>query len=47
MILTPAKVIGIDQECGSIKIGKRADFCVMDSQLNVQKTIVQGRIVYN
>lgn len=44
--LTPAEVICIEHECGSIKVGKRADFCVMDAKLNVQKTIVEGRIVY-
>ena len=44
--LTPAEVIGIDCECGSIAPGKRADLCVMDSSLQVRKTIVEGKIVY-
>lgn len=44
--LTPAEVIGIDHECSSIAPGKRADLCVMDSSLQVRKTIVEGKIVY-
>ena len=44
--LTPAQIVGIDQECGSIAPGKRADLCVMDTHLQVTKTIVEGKIVY-
>lgn len=44
--LTPAEVVGIDEECGSISLGKRADFCIMDANLNVQKTVVDGKTVY-
>lgn len=44
--LTPAEVIGIDRECGSIAVGKRADFCMTDNKLNVTKTVVDGKTVY-
>lgn len=44
--LTPAEIIGIADDCGSIQVGKRADFCVMDQNLQVQKTIVEGKLVY-
>lgn len=44
--LTPSNVIGINNECGSLKVGKRADFCIMDSELNVLQTIISGEIVY-
>lgn len=44
--LTPARIIGIDGDCGSIEIGKRADFCIMDKQLNVLETIVEGHSAY-
>ena len=44
--LTPAEVIGIDGECGSIAVGKRADLCFMDPGLNVVKTVVAGKTAY-
>lgn len=44
--LTPAEVIGIDTECGSIAVGKRADLCFMDPGLNVIKTVVAGNTAY-
>ena len=44
--LTPAEVVGIANECGSIHVGKRADLCVMDDRLHVTKTIVDGKTVY-
>lgn len=44
--LSPAEVVGIAAECGSITEGKRADFCIMDTNLQVSKTIVAGKTVY-
>ena len=44
--LTPARIIGIDHDCGSIEVGKRADFCITDSALYVEKTILGGNTVY-
>lgn len=44
--LTPAKIVGLAEECGSIQVGKRADLCVMDRNLQVKKTIVEGKLVY-
>lgn len=44
--LTPAQVIGIDHECGSLSIGKRADFCFMDSNYSVVKTVIAGDVCY-
>lgn len=44
--LTPAQVIGIDAECGSIAVGKRADLCLLDKALQVQKTVIAGKAVY-
>lgn len=40
--LTPARILGIDQECGSIGVGKRADFAVLDSELNVRSVWIGG-----
>ncbi len=45
--ITPARIIGIDGDCGSIESGKRADFCVMDKNLNVIETYVCGKSVYS
>ena len=44
--LTPAEVIGIGGECGSIAVGKRADLCLLDKELQVQKTVIAGKAVY-
>ena len=44
--LTPAEVIGIDDQCGSLAAGKRADLCFMDNDLNVIKTVIGGRVAY-
>ena len=42
----PAKNLGVWDEIGSIKVGKRADFTVLDSKYNVILTIRDGEIIY-
>ena len=44
--LNPAKAIGIDKTKGSIEIGKDADFCFADDQINISRTILRGRTIY-
>lgn len=44
--INPAKVIGIDDEAGSIREGKRADFAVLDDKFNVLYTVCGGKIIY-
>lgn len=44
--LTPAEVISIDDDCGSIAVGKRADLCLLDQDLYVIKTVIAGKTVY-
>ncbi|MBY0513893.1 MAG: N-acetylglucosamine-6-phosphate deacetylase [Gemmataceae bacterium] len=40
--LTPARIIGLDAEVGSLAVGKRADLVVLDSGLNVEQVYVGG-----
>jgi N-acetylglucosamine-6-phosphate deacetylase len=44
---TPAKIIHKEHLIGSISPGKMADFCILDNNLNVVKTIVGGEIVFD
>ena len=44
--INPAKVLGIENEAGSIREGKRADFAVLDGDYNVLYTIRGGEIIY-
>jgi N-acetylglucosamine-6-phosphate deacetylase len=41
--LTPARIVGMDNEVGSIAIGKKADLVVTDAELNVRAVYVAGR----
>jgi len=41
----PARLLGIDQECGSIEEGKRADLVGLDADRNVVVTMIGGEIV--
>jgi N-acetylglucosamine-6-phosphate deacetylase len=45
--LTPANILGLGASKGSLICGKDADIVIFDSNINVNTTIVQGRIVYN
>ena len=44
--INPAKNLKIDNEVGSIKLGKRADFTVLNSAYDVVMTVRGGEIVY-
>jgi N-acetylglucosamine-6-phosphate deacetylase len=43
---TPARIIHKDDFIGSIAPGMAADLCIMDTDLNVVKTIIDGAIEY-
>lgn len=44
---TPATILGIADRKGSLIPGKDADIVIFDENIQVQMTIVQGRIIYN
>ncbi len=44
--ITPAKATGIDENLGSIAVGKNADFIILDTELNVASTYKNGKKVY-
>ena len=43
--LNPSKLLGIDDTIGSIKIGKRANFVIVDDEFNVINTVVAGGVL--
>ena len=44
--INPAKNLKIDNEVGSIKVGKRADFTVLNKAYDVVMTVRDGKIIY-
>ena len=45
--LIPAKSVGIDNICGKIKVGYDADFILLDYDLNLLKTFLNGQEKYS
>jgi N-acetylglucosamine-6-phosphate deacetylase len=43
----PARLLGIDDECGSIEEGKRADLLALDAGGRVRLTMVGGRLAFH
>ena len=44
--VNPARLLGIDNVCGSIEVGKRADLVALDQDGNVKLTIIAGQAVF-
>lgn len=44
--INPARLLRIDDEVGSIKVGKKADLTVIDKNFDVYMTLVNGEVVY-
>ena len=42
----PAKMLGIDNVTGSIKVGKKADFAVLNENYDVLLTVRDGNVIY-
>ncbi len=47
MTLTPARIMKIEKQKGSIAVGKDADIVIFDDDINIQSAIVGGEILYN
>lgn len=46
MTLTPARIMGRQQNKGSIALGKDADLVIFDQNVSVKMTIINGEVVY-
>lgn len=44
---TPARILGIDDRKGSLIKGKDADVLILDKDIQIQTTIINGEIIYN
>jgi N-acetylglucosamine-6-phosphate deacetylase len=44
--INPAKTLSIDDETGSLKVGKYADIAVIDEDFNVFMTLMKGKTVF-
>jgi len=45
--LNPARLVGIDRDCGSIEEGKRADLAALDDGGRARLTLVGGRVAFD
>ena len=45
--LNPARLLHIDDACGSIEQGKRADLTALDAEGKVRLTLVGGRVAHS
>jgi N-acetylglucosamine-6-phosphate deacetylase len=44
--LTPARIMGLDRQKGSLEITKDADIIVVDEDINVKAAYVKGNLLY-
>jgi N-acetylglucosamine-6-phosphate deacetylase len=44
--INPARMLKIDNEAGSIEVGKRADFTVLNANYDVVLTVRGGKVIY-
>jgi N-acetylglucosamine-6-phosphate deacetylase len=44
---TPARIMGVDKKKGSLVVGKDADVVIFDENIQVELTMVNGKVVYN
>jgi N-acetylglucosamine-6-phosphate deacetylase len=46
MTTTPARILRVDDKKGSITVGKDADLVIFDNEINIEMTMLQGKVVY-
>ncbi|HET9824650.1 MAG TPA: amidohydrolase family protein, partial [Chitinophagaceae bacterium] len=46
MTATPARILNVGHKKGELAVGKDADIVIFDDAIEIQTTIVNGRIVY-
>lgn len=44
---TPAKSLGIQHQLGTLEVGKRASMVALGSDFSIDKTWVNGRLVFD
>jgi N-acetylglucosamine-6-phosphate deacetylase len=44
---TPAAIMKIDDRKGSVVVGKDADVVLFDENINIEMTIIRGKVVYD
>jgi len=42
--LNPARMLGIEDQVGSIEVGKKANLVIIDDMVNVEHVIFQGEL---
>ena len=43
--LVPARILGIDEQLGSIEVGKVADLVLFNQTIDVHKVIINGKLI--
>jgi N-acetylglucosamine-6-phosphate deacetylase len=47
MTLTPAKIMNVTHQKGSLTTGKDADIVIFNADIQIQTTLINGQVVYN
>jgi N-acetylglucosamine-6-phosphate deacetylase len=45
--ITPARIVGVADKKGTLEKGKDADIVLFDENININMTIIKGKIIYN
>ena len=45
--LVPARIIGVDDQLGSLEVGKVADLVLFDQTIDVHKVVINGKLIEN